>query len=276
MSVLRVDGADLHYRTHGRGPLMLLMSGTACDGRFWLPYQVPEFSRDYTVVAYDQRGTGETTARDADYLTSVLASDAAALIRHLNSGPAVVIGHSMGGRVAQLVALDHGDCVDRLVLASSGASFKAKGGLPPAMCLGIIKKGYENYIRDHSVEIGFSRDFARERPDRVRECVDILLASLPPIETYFAQVIARQQHDTTERLKDIRVPTLVLVGGDETHGASDTTHVQSARLLAEHIPHAEFEILEGQGHFYFFSAPEATHDAIRRFLKKRDDGQRPF
>jgi len=255
---------------------MLLMSGTACDGRFWRPYQVPEFSRNYTVVTYDQRGTGDTVARDADYATSVLAADAAALIRHLDRGPAVIVGHSMGGRVAQLVALDHGDCVDRLILASSGAAFKAKGGLPPALCLGIINKGYENYIRDHLIKIGFSRDLAREHPERVRECVDIILGSLPPIETYFALVMARQQHDTTERLKDIRVPTLVLVGGDETHGPSDTTHMESARLLAERIPNAEFEIIEGQGHFYFFSAPELTHEAIRRFLNKRSGGRKPF
>ena len=72
MAVLAVDGADIYYEVHGNGPPMLLLSGTACDGVFWTPHQVPEFSRDHAVIILDQRGMGKTVTRSADYATTRL------------------------------------------------------------------------------------------------------------------------------------------------------------------------------------------------------------
>lgn len=267
MPTLAVDGAEVYYEVHGRGPPMLLIAGTACDGAFWSPHQVPDFSRDYTVIIFDQRGIGQTVMKSDDFSTDRLAADAAAIVRTLGLGPAHVVGHSMGGRVAQLVALDHPDTTKSLVLASSGAGYKAKGGIPPKICLGIIKQGYERYIREHNIDIGFSKAFAKANPERVDQCIDVLMHALPPVETYLAQVNARQWHDTRARLGDIRVPTLVTVGDDEVHGLSDTTHVESARLLATSIAGAKFEVLKGAGHFYFFSHAEEINGLIRQFLR---------
>ena len=270
MPILEVEGADIHYEVHGSGPPLLLISGTACDGAFWKPHQVPDFSRDHTVIVFDQRGIGKTVTRSDDYSTDRLAADAALLIKRVGLGPAVVIGHSMGGRVAQLVALDHPATVRALVLASTGAGYKAKGGIPPKICLGIIKLGYERYIREHNIDIGFSKAFAKAHPDRVEQCVDVLLTALPSIEIYLAQVNARQWHDTSARLQDIRVPCLITVGDDEVHGLSDTTHVASAKILAKTIPGAKFEVRKDAGHFYFFSHPEEINGVIRKFLESID------
>jgi len=68
------------------------------------------------------------------------------------------------------------------------------------------------------------------------------------------------------RLPFIRCPTLVLVGGDETHGTSDTTHVESSRVLARGIPGSQFEVIEGHGHFYSHSAPEHTNQVVRNWI----------
>jgi pimeloyl-ACP methyl ester carboxylesterase len=269
MPILSVGGADIFYETHGSGPPLLLIGGTACDGEFWKPYQVPEFTRDHTVITFDQRGTGKTVTHTDDYSTGRLAADAAALVERAGLGPAIVWGHSMGGRVAQLVALDHPAIICRLILASTGASFKRKGGIPSAIALGIITKGYERYIREHSIEIGFSKEFVKARPERVEECIKVLLNCLPPVETYFAQVMSRQEHDTSSRLKDIAVPTLVTVGGDEGHGNSDTTHIASSEFLAKSIPGAEFFVVPGQGHFYMFSDPDTTNRLTRDFIARK-------
>lgn len=267
MPRLEVDGADIYYEVHGRGPPMLLIAGTACDGAFWSPHQVPDFSRDHTTIIFDQRGIGKTITQSEDYSTDRLAADAAAIVRKIGLGPAHVVGHSMGGRVAQLVVLDHPDTAKSLVLASSGAGYKAKGGIPPKICLGIIKLGYERYIREHNINIGFSKAYAKANPQRVDQCIDALEAALPSIDIYLAHVNARQWHDTRARLADIRVPCLVTVGDDEVHGLSDTTHVESARLLAQSIPGAKFETLKDAGHFYFFSHPEEINGLIRTFLR---------
>jgi pimeloyl-ACP methyl ester carboxylesterase len=266
MPTLDVEGASLSFETYGSGPPLLLMSGTACDGAFWTAHQVPHFSRDYTVIAYDQRGTGKTVVSSGDFSTTRLAADAAALIERVGGGPAVALGHSMGGRVAQLLALNHPLTVTRLILASTGASFKLKDGISPSMCLGMVKKGYESYVRERSIEVGFSKVFIAEHPERVCQCIDVLMGALPPIDVYLAHVMSRQAHDTSARLKDIRAPTLVLVGGDEGHGNADTTHIASSRELARGIPGAQFVVLEGQGHFYFYSQPEAVHRVVEEFL----------
>lgn len=268
MPFLKTEGAEIYYETHGDGPPMLLIAGTACDGDFWSPYQVPDFARDHTVIIFDQRGIGKTTNASGEYATSVLADDAARLIRHVGKGPAAVVGHSMGGRVAQLVALDHPDTVTCLVLNSTGASYKTKGGIPPKICLGIVELGYERYIREHNIDIGFSKSFARENPEPVERCIAGLMKALPSLEIYLAHVHARQWHDTSARLKDIRVPCLVTVGDDEVHGLSDTTHVASAEILAKSIPNAEFAIVKGGGHFYHYSHPDVINKLTRDFVQR--------
>lgn len=266
MPILKTDGADIYYEVHGSGPPMLLIAGTACDGAFWKPHQVDDFSRDHSVIVFDQRGIGITVTRSSDYSTTRLATDAAQIIKKVGKGPAIVVGHSMGGRVAQLVALDHPETVKSLVLASTGAAHKAKGGIPPKICLGILKLGYERYIREHSIAIGFSKTYAASHPERVEQCIGALMRALPPVEIYFEHVNSRQWHDTSGRLKDIRVPCLVTVGDDETHGLSDTTHGQSAEILAKSIPNAKFEVMRDSGHFYFFSHPDKINGLIRSFI----------
>lgn len=268
MPILKTDGADIYYEVHGNGPPMLLISGTACDGAFWSPYQVPDFSRDHTVIIFDQRGIGQTRVHNNDYSIARLATDAAEIVRQVGLGPAVVVGHSMGGRVAQLIALDHPDTVTAMALLSTGAGYKAQGGIPPKICLGIIKEGYEDYIRDHNVDIGFTKKFAEENPTRVDECIAVLMHALPPVEIYLEHVNSRQWHNTRNRIQDIQVPCLITVGDDEVHGLSDTTHVESAKILAENIPNARFNVIPNAGHFYMFSHPEYINSLVRKFVRE--------
>lgn len=265
MPTLKIDDFELYYEVHGEGPPLLFLAETAGHCGVWKPYQVPEFSTDHTVIIHDQRGTGRTTYSGADFSTISLANDAAALLDHLGVGPAVVYGHSMGGRVAQLVALDHPDKVAKLVLASSGASHNTRG-IPLHMCLELVEKGYERYARDHAIRIGYTKAFVEEHPDRVEEFMKIRLSDPPTLEVYLRVVIARQQHDTSKRLKDIQVPTLLMVGDDEGHSTSDITHWDSAQILADGIPNARLVVLPGQGHYYPFADPRTTNRLVREFL----------
>ncbi|MFQ5684351.1 MAG: alpha/beta fold hydrolase, partial [Candidatus Binatia bacterium] len=179
--------------------------------------------------------------------------------------PAIVYGHSMGGRVAQLLALDHPQKVRKLILASSGASHSTKG-IPLQMCMELVEKGYERYTRDHTIRIGFTEEYVKEQPEHVEKFLKIRLASLPSLECYLRYVIARQEHDTAGRLKEIHVPTLLTVGDDESKTTSDISHSRSAEILAEGIPNAKLAVIPDSGHYYFFTRPEVTNEAIRDFL----------
>ena len=266
MPFLNVGDADIHYETFGEGTPFVFCTATATHGEVWKRYQVPEFSRDHKVIIHDQRGTGKSKLRSKDVTTKRLADDIAALLDHLGASKAVVLGHSIGGRVAQLLALDHPDKVGKLILASTGASFPGRG-IPLGMCLALVEKGYEPYISEHSRKVGFTPEFIAANREIVEEFLKVRLADPPPLEIFLRFVIGRQETDTSGRLKDIHVPTLVMVG--EAEGQSDASgisHMTSSEVLARGIPGAKFVTLPGQGHYYPFVEPGPFHAAIRRFL----------
>ncbi len=263
---LRVDGADLSYETFGEGVPFLFIARTAGHGEAWKLHQVAEFSRDHRVIIYDQRGTGRSSAGGANFSTQRLADDAATLLNHLGARDAIVLGHSNGGRVAQALALDHPELVSRLILASSGGAHHTHG-IPIAMCVELVEKGYDRYMREHSLNVGFTRDFARAHPEIVERALAALLTNPPPLPVFLGHVAGRQGYDATARLQDLRIPTLVMIGDDEDRGAQHgTTHKQFAERLVAAIPRAELAVIPNQGHYYLYADPATSHRVIREFL----------
>jgi pimeloyl-ACP methyl ester carboxylesterase len=268
MPTVRVNGAEIYYEVHGQGQPMLFFSETACDGEIWKLFQVPEFSKDHTVITHDYRGTGRSGKPSIDYTTRMFCDDGVAILDHLRVKDAVVLGHSMGGRVAQLVALEYPERVSKLILASTGASFPGGAGLPLTMCKEMIDWGYEKYLREHTLQVGFTEEFVKSQPQRLAAFFRARLENLCPVEFYLRHVLSRQGHDTSGRLKEIRVPTLVMVGELEGDPNVVMTHRMSADLLAKGIPGAKFVMLPNQKHNYFASAPDLAHKAIREFLRE--------
>jgi pimeloyl-ACP methyl ester carboxylesterase len=266
MPLLQLDDVELYYEVHGDGRPFVFLSATASDCEVWKLYQVPEFSRDHRVILCDYRGTGRSEKPPIKYTTKMFSDDMAALMDFLKAEQAIVLGHSMGGRVAQLLTLNHPQKVQKLILASTGASFPETKGLPFNVCKGMIELGYETYLRKHWIEVGFTEEFARKHPDRVERYLEARFAHLCPVEFHLRHMIARQEHDTSARLKNIAVPTLILVGEDEHSASSDLSHLDSVKFLAQAIPHARLVTLPGERHAYFFSSPDAVHNAIRDFL----------
>src|SRR5207237_1364252 len=119
------DDVDIYYEVFGEGAPFLFLSETACDGAVWKIYQVPEFARDHRMIIFDYRDTGLSGKPSAKYSTDMFAADAVAVLDHLGLEGAVVCGHSMGGRVAQLLALDYPRKVRKLILHASGVSHRA-------------------------------------------------------------------------------------------------------------------------------------------------------
>ena len=107
MPKVKINDIELYYEQHGRGRPMVFLSETACDGEVWTINQVGEFSRDHRVITFDYRGTGQSSKPSIDYTTKMFCDDVIGLMDYLGAENAIVVGHSMGGRVAQLMALDH-------------------------------------------------------------------------------------------------------------------------------------------------------------------------
>ncbi|MSP37617.1 MAG: alpha/beta hydrolase [Deltaproteobacteria bacterium] len=267
MPFLNINDAEVYYEVHGEGAPFLFCSVTGLDHQAWKFHQVAEFSRDHKVILFDYRGTGKSTKAIQKYSIKMFTDDAAAILNHLNVEQAVVCGHSMGGVVAQLFALDYPSKVKKLILASSGAAHPGAHGIPLAMCRDMVKQGFEGYIRAHTIETGWTKEFVAKNPALIEKFLQVRMSGIAGIDNYLYFVLARQEHDHTARLKEIKVPTLVLVGDDENHGATDTTHWAAAHQLAKAIANAKLVVLAGEGHHYLATNPAAAHNAIREFIK---------
>lgn len=263
MSVARVGELQVSYEVRGNGRPLLLVAGTGYPGGTWWPALVDLLADRWTVVTYDHRGTGRTSGPTGEFSTRTLAEDALGLLDALGVGPALVLGHSMGGRVAQWMALDGGDRVDRLVLAASGpgplpGSTGHTLGVPVRAAAGMVELGYRDYIRAVQRQTFFTEGFAAAEPATVDWLADAFWAGRPSLVDYFQHVAARQQHDTVALLPQIRQPTLVLVGGEDTHRRGTGSHLEQSQYLAQTLPEATLSVIPGVKHGFLWQEPRES------------------
>jgi len=128
------DSVEIYYEVRGSGTPFFFFSETACAGDIWNTFQVPEFSRDHMVITHDYRGTGKSTKPIVQYSCEDFVDDAAAILARLNARPAILLGHSMGGRVAMLMALKYPEKVRKVIVASVGPGVANAPPIPLKMC----------------------------------------------------------------------------------------------------------------------------------------------
>lgn len=285
MSRVTVDETNrcqLHYEMYGAGEPIIFMSGTACNCQIWKQFQVPAFADDYQVVLFDNRGAGKSDKPNQHYTIETCAHDLAVLMEKLNLGPAHLVGHSMGGRIALQAALDYPDKIGTITLAGSGPGNYSRlpdypRGIPIDVCLEIVEKGYETFYREHYLEeFMFSPSFKEKQAERFREFERLLLQDVPPLQSFLRHVVARQQFEATNRLKEIKAPALVIVGehdrATKTVGTGD--HVRQGEALASTLPRAELVVIKDAAHGIFWEQPGDTNLAIRRFIERHHSHER--
>lgn len=272
MPTIQANGIELYYEEHGQGEPLLLMAATGWPGRVWEIEQVPFFKQHYRVIVYDQRGVGRSDKPDHEYTVDMLADDALGLLHAIDAEPAHLLGFSMGGRVAQVMALKSPASVRSLVLAAaSPGRGESRGGVPLAVALSLGEHGYglEFWLDHfHSRDFPFSRAFREGHPEKVQALAECIYANQPPLKHYLRHVLARGTHTSADRLAEIQAPTLVMVGSGD-HGSSSASgdHLESARFFVQTIPNAELALVEGAHHLFPWEAPEQTNEIVLEFLR---------
>jgi pimeloyl-ACP methyl ester carboxylesterase len=266
MSFADHNQLQIYFEAHGHGAPLLFFSETACAGDIWNTFQVPEFSPDHLVITHDYRGTGRSGKPAAQYSCDEFVDDAVAILEKLDAGPAILLGHSMGGRVAMLMALKYPDKVSKVIVASSGPGAPNVPPIPFKLCKEMVEWGYEKYVREHTLEVGWTAEYIKQHPDRVEHFLRIRMNNLPKLEDYLRHVVARQACDLSARVKALKHPTLVIVG-DQDHGsATGASHRVTSEALAKELPDGQFAVLANDAHNYFMTNPDAAHRIIRKFL----------
>ncbi|MGH2450462.1 MAG: alpha/beta fold hydrolase [Candidatus Limnocylindria bacterium] len=264
---VEVGGMPIAYELRGAGPPLVLIAGTGFPGATWDEDIVAPLAERHTVLTFDHRGTGATPATPEHLSTRLFARDATGLMDALGLPPAHILGHSMGGRVAQWIALDRAERVRTLVLAATGpGQFRSDRpvtrGVPVHTAKGLVELGYERYMREHITATFFTPDFAAAHPERVERLFRLFWDHRPDLESYLRHVVARQEHQTAERLGEITLPSLVLVGDRDTVVMGTGSHWDQSQYLMTHLPNAEMRVVEGTAHGYFWQRPERTVELI--------------
>lgn len=252
--------AKLHHVRSGSGEPLLLIMGMSGTHLSWGPDFVAALERDFDVVRYDHRGVGTSEPLPEGLTVATYAEDAIGLLDELGWESAHVCGISMGGMVAQELALSASQRIRSLVLgctyAGGDESTRIAAGefepLAQAMAAGdreaAIRAGWQL-----NVSASFAADEAAFAAHRERA-----LAIPVPVPTVMAQGMAVIAHDTRDRLSSIDVPTLVV------HGTADRMlPYANAAVLADGIPGARLETLDGVGHMFWIEQPERSAALVR-------------
>jgi pimeloyl-ACP methyl ester carboxylesterase len=269
MPYCRRNEVGIHYEVHGSGTPLLFFSETACAGDIWSTFQVPEFSRDHQVITHDYRGTGKSSRPTAQYSCEDFVDDAVAILDCLNAGPAILLGHSMGGRVAMLAALKYPEKVKKLIVASVGPGSAHAPPIPFKMCQEMVEWGYEKYVREHTLECGWTAQYIETHRDRVEHFLKIRMGNLPALDDYLRHVVARQACDLSQRLREIKHPALVIVGAEDHGSATGASHRETSEIMAKELPNGRFAVIANEAHNYFMTNPDEAHRVIREFLVSR-------
>jgi pimeloyl-ACP methyl ester carboxylesterase len=264
MPKVRVADIDIHYETHGQGEPLVLIMGLGGGSSLWWR-QVACFSTEYRVVTFDSRGVGQSDKPDIPYSMGMLVDDAAGLMESLAIPSAHVYGVSMGGMVAQELALRHPRLVSSLILGATNCG----GGhavMPRQDTLqelfNIMTLSPDEAVRV-STSVTFSATFIECHPEKINEWL-IKGAESPPSPMGFKrQAEAVAGFDTYDRLQQIGAPTLILAGTTDQLIPSE-----NSRILASRIPDAKLVLFEGAGHGYLWEAEEEANQIVRDFLKK--------
>jgi pimeloyl-ACP methyl ester carboxylesterase len=260
MPLARVGELELSFERAGSGPALLMIMGMSGTFSHWDEGFLSDLRRDFETIVYDHRGVGASSRLEADITIAQLAEDAAGLLDALEIDRAHVLGISMGGMVAQELALAHPKRVRALTLGCTACG--GAGSVPPsADVAGRLARARASGELESAIrtfwEVNVSPSFAAD-PDAWTRFLSIGLRRRVSTEVIARQLHAILGHDTSARLSRIASPTLVI------HGTLDELiPVQNGVTIAGLIPGARLEIIDGVGHLFFWERPERSAELVR-------------
>lgn len=250
------DGCRVYYETQGEaGPRVLLIPGLGGDGRFWAG-AARLLAAEHRLLIVDHRGAGRSDRPDIAYSLPQIADDIAAILR-ATGGPAHVVGHSTGGALAQILALDHADLVRSLTISASwarpDARFSALFRARAAMAAAGLAEAYQ----DLTHALGHEPDYLETNAAAMAAAVAQAAERLAPLAVTARRVAMLLDHDRLADLPRIAAPTLVIAAE-----ADEIAPPPMSRAIAAAIPGARLVLTPG-AHFYPVAHPRRLAGPVR-------------
>lgn len=262
MPYIKANDLNIYYELEGAGePLLLIRGlGSTCEG---FREQIRGLAPHFQVVAFDNRCVGRTDQPQQPFAIANMADDTAALLEALEIESANVFGVSLGGMVAQELAIRHPHKVRKLVLGCTHAGPRT-AIRSPDWAVKIFNESRDmprpEALR-YSIPILFARKTVDEQPLLVEAALRVMENNNQPKVSYLLQLGAVMQHDTFDRLHQITQPTLVMTGTEDA-----LIDPGNSRLLSKHIPAARLIEFEETGHLFFTEKPELVNSTLIDFF----------
>ncbi|MDD4924452.1 MAG: alpha/beta hydrolase [Dehalococcoidales bacterium] len=263
-----INGININFKVEGDGEPLVMIMGVASTQKAWY-FQTRFFRKHFRVITFDNRGCGESDKPSEPYFIRDMAEDTAGLMNHLGIEKAHILGISMGGMIAQELAINYPEKINKLILGCTFARRIEPGGISADIAK---KLGYEgNYsysdllsVPVKDIVVALSKLAFNKKINR--------LFLLPMMKFWIAkmdisgisnQIAAIWEHDAMERLKLINASTLVITGD-----ADRVINPKSSEVLAEMVPDSKLVEYKGGSHAFFVEMRERFNNEVLAFLMK--------
>ena len=269
MPTVKVGDISMYYQVHGQGEALIFIPGLGANGRTSWLWQLPAFKKHYSVITFDPRSVGKTSRPKEPYGFRALADDVVGLMDCLDIEKADVLGHSMGGLVAQELAIDYPDRVLKLVLVSSslvgGPTIPTNPAVAEALCYaeGTTEIDFSRVDTRKTMKAVIGMSFNKRRYRIAMQLASRYLVKLEELDGMWDQLRAASVHNTFDRLHLIKARTLVIAGAEDRIVPPHTSEV-----LAAEIPNARLVIVEGGSHVFNVEMSSRFNREVLDFLAR--------
>ena len=249
-------GGEINVSVRGSGPPLVWVAGLG-DDHTSFDAHVDKFSDQFTCIAYDNRGTGQSTTLPGPYTMKDYADDAHDVVAALGLAPVSAVGSSMGGAICEAWALHYPDDIELLVLSNSWAEQDPLLDLLTGHWMALAMSGANERLAESLLMGCFSGEYFKRNPEVIPE---FLATPLPDMDGLMAAIAACQSHNLLDRLAEIDVPTLVIAASQDA-----VVRPQMSSRMAERLPRAQLVQIDS-GHMIMWEQPDLFADAIKTFL----------
>jgi pimeloyl-ACP methyl ester carboxylesterase len=261
MPQAEINNISCYYEVHGKGRPLMLVGGLSSDCQTW-KLVVDKLKKDFQVIVFDNRGVGRTQYPRGSFDIPIMTKDALALLDHLKIEKADILGHSMGGYIAQEMAITCPDRVNNLMLASTAAFTSARNKFLFSNMVGMLEKDipHDLFLKEFMCWL-FAPEFFNGKVKRTVFIQYVLNAPYrQTIDGFRRQVKAYSAYNSYDRLKKIKAKTLVISGRRDLLITPD-----EVQLLASRISNARLEYIEDVAHVLPIEDPKIFIEHIRAF-----------
>ena len=256
---IREGTLNLYVSVTGSGPPLLWVAGLGDDHNSWSA-QIRRFEDEFTCIAFDNRGCGQSDTPPGPYTIKEMAEDVDLLLAELDAGPLAAVGSSMGGAICQEWAVARPDEVNALVLTNTWAATDAYTSLLFDHWIALAGSGEAERLTESLLLFSLSGGFMATSD------VEGYLSPVANLPGFAASAWACRGHDVLNRLPALTVPTLVIAGGQDA-----LTRPALAQQLALALPRARTEVIDA-GHMVFWEKPDEFNDLVSQFLRRPEEG----